>query len=98
MTGPKLHLHQRFLGAAGEEMNQVDRIARWLHADVVGRNLHVLFAYGLADEIERMENHGLGLFDAGSNRCFEAHSQDRTIGVGEDLCSQMRCHDQQDNR
>ncbi len=78
---PKLHLHQRFLWPAGEEVNQVYRVTRWLHANIVGRNLNVLLAYGFADEIECVQHHRLGLFDTRSDGRLEAHPQHRTVGV-----------------
>src|SRR5947209_3494915 len=98
MSRSKLDLDQRLLWPAGEEVNQVYRVARWLHANVVGCNLNMLLAYGLADEIKGMQHYWLGLFNARSDGRLKAHPQHRAIRVWKYLRPKSRHNKKQDDR
>ena len=91
------HLNDRFLGSAGEQMDQVDRITRRNDPHEVAGDDHVVFARILLNHAERAENNAFGLLDPRTGRRAQPDADQRSIGIRKQFGSHAR-HEQINER
>src|SRR5262249_22808970 len=90
------HLNDCFLWTAGEEMNQIHRIAGRHDAHVVAGELNLISAGFALNHIKRAEYDSLRLFDACPRWRSQADPEQRRIGVGKDFSTDPRQHQHED--
>ena len=76
-AGLEGELDDGFLRPAGEEMDQVDRVAGGHYAHEIAGDLDVAVSGFAADHVQRVEHHALGLLDARARRSPQTQAKQR---------------------
>src|ERR1019366_5350797 len=88
-------LDDGFLGPAGEQVDQIHRVAGRYDAHEVAGDFDVVGSDVAADDVQRAQHLALGLLHPGSGGGAKADAQNGGIDIGEDLGSHLRTQNRQ---